>query len=182
VSAGARHHWFDCVAAADAAGGIGKDNDLPWPRLAGDLAFLRRITSEAPAGRVNAVVMGRLTWESVPSQKQPLPGRLNIVVSRRGTDVPGGVLRAASLDEALAQAWSRPDVEATFVIGGAQIFAAAFPHPACRFVYITRIAATFACDAFLPPLAPGFALAEVLSRHREHGLDYEIQRWAAGGA
>jgi dihydrofolate reductase len=171
---------FGCVAAADAAGGIGKDNDLPWPRLADDLAFLRRITSDAPAGKINAVVMGRLTWESVPSGKQPLPGRLNVVVSRRGTALPAGVLLAGSLDDALAQAWSRPDVAGVFVIGGAQIFAAAFAHPACRFVYLTRIDARFDCDAFLPPLAPRFALAGVLARHREHDIDYQIQRWDAG--
>ncbi len=38
---------FDCVVAADAADGIGKDNDLPWPRLKGDLRFFRELTSKA---------------------------------------------------------------------------------------------------------------------------------------
>src|SRR5436190_24259238 len=93
---------FDCVAAADAAGGIGKDNDLPWPHMSGDLAFLRRITTDAPPGMQNAVIMGRLTWESVPSRQQPLPERTNIVVSRRPLALPAGVRLAASLDEALA--------------------------------------------------------------------------------
>ena len=173
---------FDCVAAADAAGGIGKDNDLPWPRLAEDLRFLRRLTSEAPPGRENAVIMGRLTWESVPSGKQPLPGRLNVVVSRQALALPGGVLLAPSLDEALGAARARPEVDRLFVIGGAQLFAQALAHPSCRAVYLTRIAATFACDTFLPPLAPRFTLAEVLARHREHGIDFEIQRWVAGPA
>jgi dihydrofolate reductase len=168
---------FDCVVAADAAGGIGKDNDLPWPRLQEDLRFLKRITSEAPAGRCNAVVMGRVTWESVPSGKQPLPGRLNIVVSRHAPLLPAGVLPAASLDEALRAARARPEVEGVFVIGGAQLFRAAFAHPACRFVYLTRIAATFDCDTFLPPLEPRFALTKVLARHSEHGLAFAIQRW-----
>jgi dihydrofolate reductase len=170
---------FDCVAAADAAGGIGKANDLPWPRLAADLSFLRRITSEAPEGRRNAVVMGRVTWESVPSGKQPLPGRLNIVVSRHAPVVPAGVLVAGSLDQALRDARDRPDVEGLFVLGGAQLFREAFAHPGCRFVYLTRIAATFDCDAFLPPLEPRFALVEVLGQYREHDLDFQIERWAA---
>jgi len=169
---------FDCVVAADAAGGIGKDNDLPWPRLREDLRFLKRITTEAPPGRENAVIMGRLTWESIPSKMQPLPGRTNVVVSRRDLVLPDGVVLAHSLDEALAV----PGVAGRFVIGGAQIFAEAFAHPAARFVYLTRIAATFPCDAFLPPLEPRFALAEVLARHREHDIDFEIQRWARTGA
>jgi dihydrofolate reductase len=169
---------FDCVAAADAAGGIGKDDDLPWPRLAADLSFLRRITSQAPEGRRNAVVMGRVTWESVPSGKQPLPGRLNIVVSRHAPVLPEGVLGAGSLEQALREARSRPDVAGLFVIGGAQLFREAFAHPGCRFVYLTRIAATYDCDAFLPALEPRFALTEVLGRYREHGIDFQIERWA----
>jgi dihydrofolate reductase len=170
---------FDCVVAADEAGGIGKNNDLPWPRLREDLRFLRRITSTAPVHRHNAVIMGRVTWESVPSNQQPLPGRLNVVVSRRALALPGPVILARSLDDALALARARPEVDGLFVIGGAQIFRQAFADPRCRSVYLTRIAAIFDCDAFLPPLEPRFALAEVLARHREHDVDFEIQRWAA---
>jgi dihydrofolate reductase len=172
---------FDCVAAADAAGGIGKDNDLPWPRLDEDLRFLRRITSEAPPGQSNAVIMGRLTWESVPQAKQPLPGRLNMVVSRRPLALPEGVLAARSLDDALALATTQDQVAGCFVIGGAQLFQAAFAHPGWRNIYLTRIGATFDCDAFLPPLPPGAVLAEVLGRHRQHGIEFEIQRWARPG-
>lgn len=169
---------FDCVAAADAAGGIGKDNDLPWPKLSEDLRFLRRITTEAPPGRINAVIMGRRTWDSVHSQ--PLRDRLNVVVSRSPLALPAGMLAATSLQQALALARARPEVAGLFVIGGAQIFHQAFAHPACRHVYVTRLAARFQCDAFLPPLPAGAVLAEVLARHREHGIDYEIQRWTVG--
>jgi dihydrofolate reductase len=168
---------FDCVTAADAGGGIGKNNDLPWPRLREDLRFLRRITSEAPAGKRNAVIMGRVTWESVPSGRQPLPDRLNVVVSRGAPALPAGVLAAPSLPQALELARARADIGGLFVIGGAQIFRQAFALPGCRFIYLTRIAARFDCDAFLPPLPAGAVLAEVLARHREHGIDFEIQRW-----
>lgn len=164
---------FDCVAAADEAGGIGRDNDLPWPPLSEDLRFLRAITTTAPPGAQNAVIMGRRTWESVPSQRQPLPGRLNVVISRQRLDVPTGVVVVASLEQAVAIG----GVAGRFVIGGAQIFAAAFAHPGCRFLYLTRIHATFSCDAFLPAL-DGFSQEAVLARHREQALDYEIQRWA----
>ena len=166
--------WFDCVVAADAGGGIGRDNDLPWPRLREDLRFLRRMTTEAPDGGRNAVIMGRRTWESVPGKAQPLPERLNVVVSRQGLALPEGVVLAGSLEAGLD---AGRGCAGRFVIGGAQIFEQAFRHPACRHVYLTRIAATFPCDAFLPPLAPRFVLTEVLAHHREHDIDYEIQRW-----
>jgi dihydrofolate reductase len=164
---------FDCVVAADAAGGIGKDNDLPWPRMREDLRFLRRITTDAPEGRQNAVIMGRKTWQSVPSKMQPLPGRINVVISRAPLELPPGVLLAGSLDAALDAA---PDAAALYVLGGANVYAQAFAHPRCRYVYLTRIGETFDCDAFLPRL-DDFALDEVLARHREHDIDYEIQRW-----
>jgi len=168
---------FDCVVATDAAGGIGRDNALPWPRLKEDLRFLKRITSTAPEGKRNAVVMGRLTWQSVPAAMQPLPGRLNVVISRAAPPLPDGVLAATSLEGALEACAAQEDVDAVFVIGGGQIYRQAFDHPACRHVYVTRIAGTFACDTFLPPLAPRFVLDEVLARHHEHDLDFTIERW-----
>src|SRR5262245_13662389 len=55
---------FDVVVAADLDWGIGKDNGLPWPRLKGDMAHFRRITSTCEPGKLNAIIMGRKTWES----------------------------------------------------------------------------------------------------------------------
>ena len=55
-------------------GVIGRDNDLPW-RLATDQKHFRALTTGKP------VIMGRKTWESLP--RKPLPGRTNIVLSRR---------------------------------------------------------------------------------------------------
>lgn len=170
---------FDCVVAADLGGGIGKSNDLPWPKLRADLRFLREVTSTAAPGQRNAVLMGRRTWESVPAKMQPLPNRLNLVLSRQALTLPDGVLQASSLDAGLERARALADVDRLFVIGGAQVYAQAFAHPACRAIYLTRIHAVFPCDAFLPALPPHFRLQEVLGRHREHDLDFEIQRWAA---
>ena len=74
---------FDIVVAADEAGGIGKDGEIQW-RLPGDLKFLKNKTSSvSEEGMRNAVIMGRKTWETIPSKWQPLPKRLNVVVTRR---------------------------------------------------------------------------------------------------
>ncbi|HEY1549179.1 MAG TPA: dihydrofolate reductase [Kofleriaceae bacterium] len=140
---------FDCVVAADRDWGIGKINGLPWPKLGGDLAHFKRVTSLVPS----AVIMGRKTWESSEVAQQPLPKRTNIVVTRHARDVPSGVLVAASLEAALAAV---PADKATFVVGGAVLFKDAFVHPALRWIYLTRIAGHFNCDVHIDNLDDGF--------------------------
>ena len=92
---------FAIVVALDDKQGIGKANALPW-RLARDMQRFKDVTIPAPAGRQNAVVMGRKTWDSLPPKYRPLPGRLNVVLtSNPDLALPSGVLRAGSLDHAL---------------------------------------------------------------------------------
>jgi dihydrofolate reductase len=69
------------IVAATATNGIGINGGLPW-RLPREMAYFARITSQAPAGQTNAVIMGRKTWESIPSKFRPLSNRLNIILSR----------------------------------------------------------------------------------------------------
>ena len=79
--------------------GIGKNNTLPWPRLKADMTFFARVTTRPPRdaqpGTVNAVVMGRKTYESIPRKLRPLKGRVNVVVSREPDveSAAGGTLR-----------------------------------------------------------------------------------------
>lgn len=147
---------FDIVVAADLDGGIGKANGLPWPRLRGDLQHFKRVTSAATAGKRPAIIMGRKTWESAEVGGKPLPNRFNVVVTRR-TDftVPADVAVANSLDAAL-EAAVESDIAAVYVVGGAEIYRVAFAHPALRWVYLTRIAGHFACDAHIPDLDRDF--------------------------
>ena len=55
---------------------------MPW-KLPGDMAYFKELTSKtADAGKQNAVIMGRKTWESIPPKFRPLPGRINVVLTR----------------------------------------------------------------------------------------------------
>lgn len=167
---------FDIVVAADREWGIGKNNALPWPKLKGDLAHFKRITSDAPEGQRNAIVMGRKTWESAEVAGKPLPRRLNIVISRGALRVPEGVLAATSLDEALVKAVG---VASTFVVGGAQIFREAFDHPQLRYVYLTRVDGAFDTDTKLPDLdARGFVVEAWggACEGEDSGVRYRIER------
>ena len=130
------------IYARAANGVIGRDGALPW-HLPEDMAHFRELTRGAP------VVMGRKTWDSLPPRFRPLPGRRNIVVTRQAGWQDSGAEAAASLDAALALAAGTPTV---WVIGGAQIYAAALP--VADAAEVTEIARDFPGDAFAPVLDP----------------------------
>jgi dihydrofolate reductase len=105
------------IAAVAQNGAIGKDNQLLW-RIPADLQRLRKLTTGWP------VVMGRKTWDSLPERFRPLPGRHNIVVTRQRDWSGAGATVAHGFDEAMAAAG---DAERVFVLGGADLYAAAVP-------------------------------------------------------
>jgi dihydrofolate reductase len=119
---------------------IGRDNRLPW-HLPEDLAHFKRTTLGCP------VIMGRKTWDSLPSKFRPLPGRLNIVVTRDAGFVADGASVALSLEAARDLC---PAGGTAWVIGGAQIYAQALP--LASEVVVTEIAQDFEGDAFAPVL------------------------------
>jgi dihydrofolate reductase len=124
------------VAAVAANGVIGARGGLPW-RLPGDLRHFKALTLGHP------VIMGRRTWEGLG---RALPGRENIVVTRRpGFEAPGAHV-AASLDAALALCAGEP---AAFVIGGAQLYAAALP--LADALELTEIHRDYDGDTRFPP-------------------------------
>jgi dihydrofolate reductase len=127
------------IVARARNGVIGRDNAMPW-KIPGEQAFFKRVTMGHP------IVMGRKTWESIG---RPLPGRRSIVITRDRNFAAPGAEVAHSLDEALALVG---DADEAFVIGGAQIYAAALPH-ADR-VIVTEIDADFTGDTTFPALAP----------------------------
>lgn len=171
---------FDVVVAADLDWGIGARNGLPWPKLSGDLAHFRRVTSSAAEGKRNAIVMGRKTWESTEVKGRPLPKRKNVVISRGALTLPEGVFAARSLDEALDAA-TGPDIDTIFVVGGAQIFTDAFAHRALRYVYLTRVVGRFGCDTHIPDL-DALGLRAVAwagtCEGEDSGVRYRIERLA----
>lgn len=128
---------------AQARGGvIGREGGLPW-HLPEDLAHFRALTAGA------TVVMGRSTWESLPERFRPLPGRRNVVLSRRADFRPEGAHVHADLAAALAQVAGDGE-RTTWVIGGAQVYAAALAE-ADRLL-VTEIDETVDGDAHAPAI------------------------------
>lgn len=117
---------------------MGRNNTIPW-HIAGEQAHFKRVTLGHP------IVMGRKTWESLP--RRPLPGRLNVVITRHTDYSASGAQVAHSLEAALALCG---DVEEIFVIGGAEIYALALPH--ATHVIATEIDADIEGDTYFPVL------------------------------
>ena len=113
---------------------IGKDNQMPW-HLPADFAWFKRCTMGKP------VVMGRKTYESIG---RPLPGRLNIVISRDASLSIEGVTTVTSIEQALEVAG---EVE-VMIIGGGAIYAACLPM--ANKLYITHIEAEIQGDTQFP--------------------------------
>lgn len=164
---------FSIVVAVDRDLGIGKDNNLPW-RLPGDLKFFKSLTSNAVAGKRNALIMGRKTWESLPPKSRPLPNRLNIVVSKQDSyELPDGCLLADSLEKALDLCAQDSSIEHIFVIGGAELYKAAIADPRLDRLYLTEVYGSFDCDKFFPPY-DGFRLLSSSDTQYENGIEYSF--------
>jgi len=130
------------IVAADENNAIGKENKLPW-KLPKDMKFFKDTTMGKP------ILMGRKTFESFGGK--PLPGRLNIIVTRNEDFVaPEGVLVYHNLTKALYRMNEEPQDEG-FVIGGSEIYEQAMKH-ADR-IYLTKVHTKVeGADSYFPPI------------------------------
>ncbi len=141
-------------------GVIGKDNQMPW-HLPEDLAHFKRVTLGQP------VIMGRKTWDSLPARFRPLPGRLNIVVTRQSDWHAEGALRAASIEDAMRLCGDAPQA---WIMGGAEIYRQA--EPLASTAVVTEIDADFEGDAFAPTLATDWQEVQRESHTSASGLGF----------
>ena len=148
------------VVARASNGVIGRDGDLPW-RLRSDLQRFKQITLGKPC------VMGRKTWDSLPLK--PLPGRLNIVLTRDSSFEARGAVACERFSEALeiaAEQAEEDGAEEICVIGGVALFELALPRT--RRLYITEVEAEPAGDAVFPDFDEN-AFVETASERHEPG-------------
>lgn len=153
------------IFARAANGVIGANNTLPW-HLPEDLAHFKRLTLGCP------VIMGRKTWDSLPPKFRPLPGRLNLVITRQPNWQAAGAQAADSLSDAVKQCGDAPDA---WVIGGAQIYAQALG--LAHTVVVTEIDIDVQGDAFAPELGDGWHESSRESHISAKGLAYSFVQY-----
>ncbi len=165
------------IVAHDKNLGIGKNNDLPW-HIKGDMKFFREMTTKVPLEmfqnekKPNVVIMGRKTWESIPSTFKPLPNRINLVLTRDiDYPLPDNVQRSASIDQAL-QILDKQICGRIFIIGGASIYKEAMNLNTFRTLYVTEIEENYNCDVFFPEYRNIFNLIDSTSVISEGAYRY----------
>lgn len=153
------------IVAAGENGAIGCDGVLPW-HLPAEMRHFKKTTMG------HTVVMGRRTWEEI---RKPLPGRRNVVLSRRpGFEAPGAEV-LHDFDDLATLTEDRPPI---FVIGGAALIVEALP--AASDLYLTRVHAEPPGDTFLPPI--DFSEWERIAAERheadeKHAYAFTIEHW-----
>jgi len=132
------------IVAMDEDGCIGRGNELPW-RLSSDMARFKRLTE---GDGFNAVIMGRKTWESLPSSFRPLPERLNIVMSRDTGWGHEGAENALYPGRAIEIAYA-DGCEECWIIGGSQIYEMFLDR--VDEIHLTRVHTSQSGDVSFPP-------------------------------
>ena len=142
--------------------GIGRDGTQPIA-LSADRKFFRDTTRGA------MVIVGRRTIADFPGQK-PLPGRVNVALSRNAAEIPGFTL-CRSPEEAVELAKT---ADRAMVIGGGSVYRQMIPY--CDTAYITKVHVTPESDTYFPNLDQddGWYLAETLQSGEENGISYEM--------
>lgn len=159
-------------------GVIGLDGGMPW-NVPEDLAHFKELTLGHP------VVMGRKTWESFPASVRPLPGRTNIVVSRRQTSAEqmreAGAAVVPGFREGLDAALESDGLDLIWVIGGSTLFDQALDVATLAEVTVLEMDEDVEGDTFAPVLDGSwrrtFVEPDTGWYESRTGARYRFERW-----
>jgi dihydrofolate reductase len=159
------------IVAAGEQNEIGKQNQLLW-RLPNDLKFFKNTTWGMP------VIMGRKTYESIAGE--PLPGRINIVITSNASFDPGHekVVVVSDFNAALSRA-KETDCKEVFVAGGGEIYRLSMPYT--HRIYLTRVHHQFPdAEIFYPEIRQSDwkrVSALDFMADEKHAFPYTFETW-----
>lgn len=154
------------IWAQSCSGVIGRDGGIPW-RLPEDQARFKQLTLG------HTVVMGRMTWESLPAGIRPLPGRRNVVLTRQADYRADGADVVTTLDEAVAGIDG--DI---WVIGGAQVYLQALPRATrCEVTEIDVVLPRDDGDVIAPTLDESWIADDAEWQTSTTGLRYRFSTY-----
>mgnify|MGYP003685466899 CR=1 FL=1 len=153
---------MEAILACTHNGGIGLNGKLPW-RLKEDMKLFKRITTtiqnpnDKEKGKLNAVIMGRKTWESIPNKFRPLPNRINIILSRlmnkEETEVENSIYvvrNLEELDKLIEQLKEEQQLATPFIIGGSTLYNKMFELDKISKIHLSLLnkESEYECDTF----------------------------------
>ncbi len=155
------------IVAASTNNAIGKNNQLLW-HLPNDMKFFKNSTWGMP------VIMGRKTFEAV---NKPLPGRINIVITKQPNWNAEGAVVATDLNNALKKA-AETNCKELFIIGGGEIYKQAIE--IADKIYLTRVHANIDGDTFFPAIDENkwqLTANQDFAADEKHAFAYSFQTW-----
>ena len=162
---------------------------FPWPILQREMRHFQELTRTTnDLEKMNAVVMGRKTWESIPVNNRPLSNRINIVLSRREGEADlvrerEGVVKVfRSFEDSIRYCKKEfnKTIENVFIIGGSSLFRKSFSYSFCKRIYYTEIQNNFKADTFIDSVPSSFVLQKhsyFNEMHSENGVDYYFKMY-----
>ena len=147
---------FNIIVAYNESKGIGYKNELPWPKITKDMSRFANITSTTQnKEKINAVIMGKNTWDSIPKMFRPLKNRLNIILSSnpkiKEEEINNNAVQTYNSFEAAHEKISQnPYIESIFVIGGEQVYSNTINSKYVDKVYITELQYDCVVDKYFP--------------------------------
>ncbi|KAE9420309.1 hypothetical protein Angca_005870, partial [Angiostrongylus cantonensis] len=146
-------HKTGLIVAVDKNLGIAKNGSIPWNLKKDMKHFVERTSNTKDPTKVNAVVMGRRCWESIPEKFRPLKNRLNVVISRTLPEHRDeSLIISNNFDEIMKELLCgqlSANVERVWNIGGGEIYKLALEKGFVDWILMTRIQTDFGADVFL---------------------------------
>eukprot|EP01127_Copromyxa_protea_P002597 TRINITY_DN1252_c0_g1_i1.p2 TRINITY_DN1252_c0_g1~~TRINITY_DN1252_c0_g1_i1.p2 ORF type:complete len:181 (-),score=28.06 TRINITY_DN1252_c0_g1_i1:1120-1662(-) len=171
---------FAIVVAATTHQRIGLGTSIPW-RLPKDMQHFKTLTTRTICkAKHNVVIMGRITYLSIPQKFRPLVGRINIVLTsntnfRSEENIPDEVMICQSLDAFTYV--SGLDYEQIFIIGGGLLYEEALKRPNCKEIFFTQIDKDILCDVFFPVIPDTFNISDQSEWQVENGISFRFMAY-----
>jgi len=149
-----KYKSFSIIAAIDDNFGIGNsNNEIPW-QLKKDMNHFKNITTKTKdKNKINAVIMGKKTWDSIPEKFKPLPNRFNVILTSKNIESCYKFINTISFtnfDYALEFLTNKAEIDKIFVIGGSVLYNHTIKYIECEKLYITFVNNKYPCNVFFP--------------------------------
>jgi dihydrofolate reductase len=162
------------IVAFDKNRGIGFKNTIPW-FIKGELKWVAETTKQTQSpDKVNALIMGKNTWLSLPKERRPLAGRHNVIVSKtlyeyNELSQNDNVSVFPDVESALGFCRVNENIESAFIFGGSGIYKHVIDNDLVDIYLTTKVQGEYECDTFFPKLPENFKQVD----EKEYIYDYE---------
>lgn len=174
---------FSIILAVDEKNGIWKNNELAW-KVKEDMKFFKELTTyNKDLSLLNAVIMWKNTWESLPKKYKPLPDRINCILSSKldseslNSKKDDFVLYFKSFKHCLKELFNKDNVWKVFVIWWATLYNAVLDNKYLDKIYITKLKWDYNCDTFFAWIPDDFELEAETKEKEENWIKFTFEIW-----